>query len=207
MNYLVFDQNEFTSTGFTASNEGLGWLLDPKLGIGNIPMRLHYSPEYIPEPLPPVPLVPEPGMNREKCLPGGSPPDYLGFGRYNFVSPRLKAMFESHEAAVHYSDAYLSLDGETYPYFLFAPTLGIDAMDKERSVFEEDPDRAEPIRIRRIEKLVLDESKILSEPAVFVLAGTVKRVFLLREDIGVEFDAAGITGMDILPIAQSNWMY
>lgn len=207
--YYYFDVTKYTATGFTTTDEAREWLLSDSCFriTGLATYLLYYNQDYVPPVLQSVPIIPEPTMNREKCLPDGVLPDYLSFGSYYFVSPRLKELFDRHHIAAFYSDAYLEMDSERHPYHLFAPTKAVDAIDREQSEYTEEPEDGISIRINKIKKLVLDNTKIPANTPLFQLGGTVKRIYLLRGDIAEELKTAGINGMVIEPVEDGQWVY
>ena len=212
--YYYLDITSSCNTSFTWDEPTRELLLDTirtKLRVANLATYLLYhDPDYEPPPLPGITVIPEPSLiNRAEAMPNGVLCDYLSVGSYYYTSQRLKDCFDRYRVDAFYADATVIIDDEPYPenYYLFSPRVAIDAMDRAASEYEERPDYEEAVRINRIKKLVLDESRIPPDVPLFVLAGTVKRIYLLRADLADEIKAMNMVGVIIKPVEEGEWMY
>jgi len=208
--YDYFVTNKYTDTGFTTTDEVRHWLFSDSLRIANLARVLYYyDSSYEPPNLPPIEIVAEKNINIEMCMKGDVLADYISFGSYCFVSQRLKNVFCQYGVSAFYSVAYVTIYGERYPgaYHFFAPKIALDAIDRNLSKYTENVYDNEAIRISKIESLVLDESKIPSGTAIFTLAGTVKRIYLMYSQLSEHIKQSDIFGIEIRPVADGIWVY
>lgn len=209
--YYFFKTTDYTGVSFDFSKEGRRVLImDEDIRIASIATYLlYYNPNYTPPVLPPIEIIANPKMNRDECMPNGIMADYLSIGAYYFISQRLKDCFDRFQVDGFYSDAFVSIDGVEYPtpYFIFSPKLAIDAIDRSKSIYTEEPEDSEAIRISCIEKLTIDDKKIPMNTPLFHLAGNSQRIYLMHSNLADELEKMNIVGMVIKPIEEGKWMY
>ncbi|MFK7732289.1 MAG: DUF1629 domain-containing protein [Pseudomonadales bacterium] len=138
--------------------------------------------------------------------------DYASWWRCNFVSKRMRSILDQYNAEACYSDAELHRrkpSSTNQKLFVIMPTIAIYAIDRQSSIFEDEPDDPITIRVSRIQRVVLDAELINQEQntAQFVLAGTSQNIWLVREDLALAIGNANLNGVLIQEIQECSWDY
>lgn len=204
MNYFYMEY-QFIGSYFTTTDEFRELLVGkkPEVGICDLAKYIKYYGMRVEDvmPLPPIPILPEKPCDPNQCFPDGKLPDILGFGSYVFVSERIKRCFDAHDVHAYYCDAYLDIGDKQIPYHIFEPTIYIDAVDRERSIYIEDKENLPyHANIDRVKKLYLDERKIEGSPTIFELGGISLGLTMAREDLINTLNAIGAIGFRITAV-------
>jgi hypothetical protein len=173
------------------------------------------SEEYGKVKIPPIGLMPGEDQPLDIYKPNGSFLDYTSLGCYWFVSSRMRFFLEEKMVSSIYHDAYIEIKGKRQigEHYLWTPLVALDATDRIQSIFEMDDhdesvlEGVRPAEIDKIQRLVLDSSKIPNNTPFFLLGCTFKEIVLIRQDIAEEIQSLGYTGMEFKRIEDCEWMY
>lgn len=133
--------------------------------------------------------------------------DYFSCGLFMFISNRLKLVFEKFDVDAFYSPAAVTLnDGFfTDSFYLFCPKLALDSIDYQSSKFVRKSDTDS--RVDKLEKLVIDNSKVPSQTHLFVLANTYQKVRVISQELADALISNHITGLTVKKVEDGSWMW
>ncbi len=210
-NYQVLDVRSEYATGIEAREEVLDKLLSlPNAVVRLAKHRLYKDDTYWPEPIDEIEVSISSSPENSISIIMDDEIGMACLGSFDFVSDTMRFLMDSYGVPAFYSEVRL-FGGCVAPYQqlnMFFPALAIDAMDREKSIYMEDDNRSENLRICRIEKLILDKNKMSeSTPPLFVLGGVNKTIHLVREDLASDLQRASIPGLLIKDIDKAQWLY
>lgn len=133
--------------------------------------------------------------------------DFFSCGLFMFISNRLKLIFEKFNVDAFYSPAAVTLNNGFFAdsFYLFCPKIALDGIDYQRSnlVRKSDSDS----RVDKIEKLVIDSSKVPSQTHLFVLANTYQKIRIISQQLADALISNNITGLTVKKVEGESWMW
>jgi hypothetical protein len=154
--------------------------------------------------LPVIDLYLSQHTNRKRFFENGQPIDYFSFGLFMFVSDRLKNILDKFNADAFYSPATVALDDSIHSYYLFCPKIAIDAIDYQKSTFSMKSEGDS--KVEKIQKLLVDDSKVPSEINLFILANTYKIIRIISQGLAESLISNNITGLTVKKVEDGSWM-
>ena len=136
-------------------------------------------------------------------LPEGRLLDLFSIVLYDFVSSRLKALFEEAAVEAYFTEVAVTIKGELYPepYYLLCPRDMLPVFDEENSLFTIETDTSGKLKIKSVEHYVLLNNEIPENQKLFYMYINGKsNPLMLRSDIVEKMKNSGMTGIKYTPV-------